>query len=101
MVTRGRIVLSFLVLATAICAGCGQEKFTRVRYEFLSVGATQQEVAETLGEPETRAGDTWTYVNRKGEYYRAVIRFEDGRIVDKQWRVSRTVSTEPAAPSGP
>ncbi len=85
----GRYVLLIAVLlAAAFCTGCAR-KFTRVRYELVTAGMSQREVAEALGEPETRTTDAWTYVSREGEYYRAIIRFENSRVCDKAWYFSK------------
>jgi len=79
------------VLVGGFLSGCGK-KFTRVRYELVREGMSPRQVEETLGTPTNTGADGWTYVHRL-PYYRARIRFSDGRVSGKQWTLEK--------PSGP
>ena len=77
--TLGLIV----VLAAGLCAGC-RDTFLPKNFALIHVGQGQFDVERVLGKPTHRFADTWTYL-RSDPYYKAVIRFKDGRVVDKQW----------------
>ena len=67
-------------LVTAVCI----KEFTRQRYETLYEGMSKQAVIEQIGRPTRRQGETWVYIN-KVPFYKATIRFKDGRLVDTSW----------------
>jgi len=75
--------------------GCATNKFTRQRYETLYNGQPASDVELTLGPPQHKFSDTWTYVHDK-PYYRAIIAFdENGRLIDKQWYDTEEMGDHP------
>jgi hypothetical protein len=89
-----RAVLCLLLTAVVLCAvGC-QEKFTRQRYETIYIGQPAPQVERTLGDPEAKFSDTWTYIHET-PFYKAIIKFENGRVVDKAWYDSEQFDTHP------
>jgi hypothetical protein len=86
--------LCLLLSAVALCAvGC-QEKFTRPRYETIYIGQPAAQVERTLGQPEAKFSDTWTYIHET-PFYKAIIKFENSRVVDKAWYDSEQFGTHP------
>ena len=81
------ILVAVALAAVLLCAGCGG-KFTRQRYETIYVSMPDWKVREVLGEPTARSPRQWVYVHR-GPYYRATIRFDEGKAVDKSWSVEK------------
>ena len=97
MRNAGWVLVIVAMLTAMLLVGC-QQRFTRVRYEFISLHMSGDQVIDAIGHPESQTPDTWTYVNRKGEYYRAIIRFDkNGRVTDRAWYISRPAATQPAA----
>jgi len=90
-------MLTAAALLAGISAGCGSKGFTRVNYDTLYVGQPADAVEDMLGEPDTREADTWTYVQQT-PYCKAVIRFKDGRLADKQWHHQRDGASGAAGP---
>jgi len=84
----------FLAAAVTVCGCGGPGKFTRVRYEVVHLGMEPEQVISTLGSPAQTTNDRWTYVNEI-PYYRAVIRFEDGRVVGRSWSYERPTAQRP------
>jgi hypothetical protein len=80
-----RTIMCFLAAGVLLgmCAGC-QEQFTRQRYETIYVGQPAFEVEKTLGTPDARFSDTWTYLH-SDPFYKAIIEFEDSRVTNKAW----------------
>jgi len=62
--------------------GCS-DSFNRPAYETVNVGMVEAEIQDILGEPDT-AKATWIY-RRSGPYRIVVIKFEDGKVVEKTW----------------
>ncbi len=87
MKRTGIWLLAAGLLVTGTLSGC-QRKFTRQRFETLCVGMPDVEVRNVLGKPAAKSPDRWTYLH-KMPYYRAIIVFEDGKLIDKQWSVER------------
>lgn len=88
--------LAVLALLTVVLPACtGGERFTRERYETVYRGQPAEAVEQALGEPTVRYPDRWQYIHT-APYYRAVIRFEDGKVVDKEWSYARQEAAEPA-----
>ena len=76
------------LLGVMVLGGCAREPFTRVRYETIYLGQVAEEVKATLGEPDRVEGDRWVYTHRD-PFYQAILLFEDGRVVEKQWSWER------------
>jgi hypothetical protein len=79
--------------ALTACPGC-QQKFTRQRYETIYTSMPDWQVRDVLGQPARGADDEWTYVNNS-PYYRALIRFKDGKVAAKSWSVDRPPASMP------
>ncbi len=72
-----------LLLVSACCVGC-QDSFTRQRYETIYHGMPDWQVRNILGEPTISNHQTWQYVNDH-PYYKAILRFEEGKVAEKTW----------------
>ncbi len=64
-------------------SGC-QRQFTRQRYETIFIGQSIQQVENKLGKPTQQTEDSWIYI-REMPYYKAVIKVEDDKVVEKIW----------------
>ena len=66
-------------------------------------GMREDEVKAILGLPKIKSSDSWTYVN-DNPYYKAVIRFKNGRVTAKAWYDERGVrawdASDPAGSKG-
>lgn len=87
-----------LLAAVATLGGCVKPEFTHQTYETVFVGASAQDVLRTMGEPQSQQSDGWTYFHER-PYYKAVIRFENGRVTGKAWTNDR--NTEPQTETRP
>ena len=76
-----------MVLAGSLLAGC-RNKFTRVNYETIYIGQDQHSVRKAIGKPDRKTDDEWVYENHR-PFYQAVITFEEGAVVDKEWIPSK------------
>ncbi len=96
---RSAIVILALTMLAVTVAGCN--KFTRARYETIYVGQPADIVEKTLGKPYAKFSDSWSYINKK-PFYKAVIKFENGRVSDKAWYDEREMGDHPDSklPSG-
>jgi hypothetical protein len=84
--TRPVLLLVPLALLAGLVAGC--ERFTRQNYETLFVGQQETEVRQVLGEPRLRTPTVWIY-EHDHPYYKAVLRFGEGKLVGKTWTFQR------------
>jgi hypothetical protein len=83
------LLLWALIAAGALLAGgCAKESFTRVRYETVYLGQVAEEVEATLGPPDRIEDNRWMYIHRE-PFYQAIIAFDEGRVVSKQWNWDR------------
>ena len=79
-----------LVLLT-VTVGCTQQQFTKTSYGQVQAGMTQQDVKQAMGEPSKVEGTTWYYMNYDPDY-RAVVKFDNGKVVEKGWADDRDVN---------
>jgi len=91
-----RLVMCMIAagLLAGLCGGCAQEKFTRVRYDTINNGMSAFDVETTLGTPVHKFSDSWTYWHEE-PFYKAVIKFHDGRVIDKAWYDSKEMGEHP------
>jgi len=82
------------LIVMCLTGGCTQNKFTRVNYETLAVGMPAEEVRDILGNPKAEFSDTWTYINDM-PFYKAEIKFKDGRVADMAWQDERQLDSHP------
>ena len=82
------IILAAGILLVCLCPGC-QGKFTRHRYETIYLSMPNWKVREVMGRPAHESLDVWSYVHHE-PYYRATIRFDDGKVIDKSWSLDRS-----------
>jgi len=88
------VLVALCLAAVALAAGCQQEKFTRARYDTLYVGQPDYEVEMTLGEPDARFSDTWSYLHDE-PFYKAIIEFDAGRVKSKTWYDEQEMGEHP------
>ena len=98
MARKQALGLMTVVVVAMLCVGCGSKTLTRQKYDTLYIGQPDYAVQRMLGEPQSRNDGMWTYVHNK-PYYRAMIDFQDNRVVSKKWSYVRPPKpTEPPAP---
>lgn len=93
-----RALCAVLLTAVTLCAAGCHKQFTRPRYETLYIGQPAEQVEKTLGKPDARFQGTWTYIH-DDPFYKAIIKFDHGRVVDKAW-YDRRQFEEVEAPEG-
>ncbi|MFP4052779.1 MAG: hypothetical protein ACLFV7_02835 [Phycisphaerae bacterium] len=82
------LLWTVLLGAMLLAGGCAREPFTRVNYETVYLGQVADEVEATLGAPDRVEGSRWVYIHRQ-PFYQAIIAFDEGRVVSKQWSWDR------------
>lgn len=65
-------------------AGCA-EKLTYERWQTINLGASPDEVEETLGKPWEREFGTWVYYDSDRNVTATTIFGEDGKLMKKTW----------------
>ena len=93
MLTRKARVLCAAIAVAAMVGGCASG-FTRAYYDTIYEGQPADAVRRTLGRPDEQAGDVWIYVNERPHYYRAEIRFLNGKVAEKKWSDTSTGARE-------
>ncbi len=93
MARKTLLVIVLVVLAAGMLAGCTKQ-FTRQRYETIRIGLSEFDVEKTLGEPTAKFSDTWTYINDE-PFYKAIIKFENGSVIDKAWADMNEIESHP------
>lgn len=93
MLTKRACVLCAAIAIAVMAGGCASG-FTREYYDTIYEGQPADAVRRTLGEPDEQAGDVWIYVNERPHYYRAEIRFENGKVAEKRWSDARARTPE-------
>jgi hypothetical protein len=81
-------------LMTLVLSGCGRP-FTRPNFETIYVGMTDAQVRSRIGPPDRMEGDRWVY-RRQRPYRRAVITFQKGVVVEKEWSYQPPSSPAPS-----
>ncbi len=94
---RRAIASRFWLPAAAVCLACllavatgcgGSGEFDRVNYDTIYLGQPADAVRDRLGEPTHESQSEWIYIHEM-PFYKALIRFEDGVVADKQWSYRR------------
>ena len=88
------VLLVLVAVFAGAMAGC--TKFTPKRYSMIRTGMTELEVEKILGPPYHKFSDSWTYTH-EDPFYRAKIRFENGRVADKAWTDEKGIADDPDA----
>ncbi len=83
-----RTVTAMVVLAF-LSAGCDGGAFTRSAFDTIYVGQPRYDVRRKLGEPTHRLDGAWLYVH-EAPFRKAIVRFEDDRVVSKEWSYDRS-----------
>lgn len=84
-----RAAATCLALLMAGATGCGGSgEFDRVNYDTIYLGQPADAVRQRLGEPTHESQGEWIYIHEM-PFYKALIRFDDGVVADKQWSYRR------------
>jgi hypothetical protein len=76
------------IVLALLSAGCDGGAFTRSAFDTIYVGQPRYDVRRKLGEPTHRLDDAWLYVH-EAPFRKAIVRFEDDRVVSKEWSYDR------------
>lgn len=110
----------FMLLATLMILGCSSSKraigtvssnvkdkvnywqvadgdverlLTRAQFEKLVIGKSKDDVIKSIGEPSSRAADTWEYPNTTWQAFdkidsRTIVTWENGKVVRVDYKSS-------------
>lgn len=86
-IARNSIIAVMSIMGLALFTGCAtKDKLTYDNFAQVRVhAATQADVVELIGEPDSRLGDLWMY-HRPNTHVEVLIDFDErGRVTRKQW----------------
>ncbi len=97
----GRQSLVLVLLCAVMCltvAGC-QEKLTKQRFDTIIKGvSTKLDVEQTLGEPERKLDDLWSYEKHDKHLFVKIYFDQQGKVTNKEWISGKEGLWEGAAP---
>ena len=83
-ITAILLLAAVLTVTSLGCAG----KFTKQRFDTVYIGAPSGKLLRTLGRPDSRDGDTWTYTNNS-PWYQAKFVISEDSVADKKFSYDR------------
>jgi len=92
------ITLVAVVAVSSVLAGC-QQKFTRQNYDTIYIGQPAHQVEMSLGKPDVQFSNEWNYINEE-PFYKAIIKIQDGKVVDKSWADEQVIEDHPDGNKG-
>jgi hypothetical protein len=83
---KSRITLASVgLLAAAVMLGMGCQKLTYERWTTIHDGLPQLGVEKTLGEPQVKMSDQWTWNDTDRDIVAHVWFDTEGKVIAKQW----------------